>query len=206
MNLAAVLPPLPPPVSRAHMPVGTVELARWLIGKVLVHRHPDGVTSGRIVETEAYGIDDPSSHAYRGPTPRNRSMFLGHGHAYVYFIYGSWFALNVSAEPAGIGAGVLVRAVEPLEGVVLMERRRGTTVLQDLARGPGRLAAAMAIDRTLDGLDLCAGAPLWLGEARRPPGPIGESVRIGLSRETERVLRFFERCSPFVSGPKRLGR
>lgn len=181
-------------------------MARWLLGKHLVHAHSEGLASGRIVETEAYVLGDASSHAHRGETPRNRSMFLRPGHAYVYFIYGSWFALNVSAEPAGIGAGVLIRAVEPVHGIALMARRRGTMVLHDLARGPGRLASAMAIDRTLDGIDLCAGELLRLCPADRPIDAIGESVRIGLSRETDRVLRFFERGSRFVSGPKRLGR
>lgn len=204
MEPATTISVLPHPIARAQLPVDTVAMARWLIGKTLVHAHPEGAASGRIVETEAYVAGDASSHAFRGPTPRNRSMFLEHGHAYVYFIYGSWYALNVSAEPPGIGAGVLIRAVEPLEGIALMQRRRGTMVIEDLARGPGRLAAALAIDRTLDGLDLCAGAPLWLADADRPQGPIGESVRIGLSKEVDRVLRFFERGSRFVSGPKRL--
>ena len=194
----------PRPVSREELPVGTVDMARWLIGRTLVHEHPEGTTSGRIVETEAYVADDPSSHAYRGPTQRNRSMFLRHGHAYVYFIYGSRYALNVSSEPPGVGAGVLIRALEPLDGIELMQRRRGTLALQDLARGPGRLASAMAIDRDLDGLDLCTGTRLWLAEAAKPPGQIGESVRIGLTKEVDRVLRFFERGSRFVSGPKRL--
>ncbi|WP_222183553.1 DNA-3-methyladenine glycosylase [Geminicoccus harenae] len=195
---------LPAPIARADLPVATEAMARWLIGRSLVHAHLDGTVAGRIVETEAYVPGDSSSHAFRGPTPRNRSMFLEHGHAYVYFIYGSWFALNVSAEPPGTGGGVLIRAVEPTAGIPLMQQRRGTDRLVDLARGPGRLASAMAIDRSLDGIDLCQGAPLWLGEPLRPAGPIGESVRIGLSRETDRVLRFFEQGSPFVSGPKRL--
>ena len=186
--------------------MATVDLARWLIGKTLVHDSVPGRTSGRIVETEAYVLGDASSHAFRGPTPRNRSMFLRHGHAYVYFIYGSWFALNVSAEPEGVGAGVLFRALEPLDGVELMQQRRGTLRSVDLARGPGRLASAMAIDRTLDGLDLCGDGPLWLGTAVGPTGAIGESVRIGLSKEVDRMLRFFERGSPFVSGPKHLQR
>ncbi|HEX2526079.1 MAG TPA: DNA-3-methyladenine glycosylase [Geminicoccus sp.] len=193
-----------PRLSRAELPVTTVELARWLIGKTLVHGSADGLTSGRIVETEAYVEGDASSHAFRGPTQRNRSMFLRHGHAYVYFIYGSWYALNISAEAVGVGAGVLFRALEPLEGVALMQERRRTSSLVDLCRGPGRLATAMAIDRQLDGLDMCGDGPLWLGGPVSVVGPIGESVRIGISKEAHRVLRFFERGSPFVSGPKRL--
>jgi DNA-3-methyladenine glycosylase len=116
--------------------------------------------------------------------------------------------LNVSGGRAGIGTGVLLRAVEPLEGAALMAAHRGVTGATgrptDLARGPGRLASAFAIDRRHDGLDLCADGPLWLGTAARRRGPIGTSVRIGLTVETERMLRFYERGNPAVSGPKRL--
>jgi DNA-3-methyladenine glycosylase len=189
---------------RAELPNDTVELARFLIGKTLVHDAAKGWMSGRIVETEAYVVGDASGHAFRGETPRNRSLFLERGHAYVYFVYGCWFMLNVSSEPPGIGAGVLLRALEPLEGIALMRRRRGASRLSELARGPGRLARAMRIDRRLDGVDLCVRGPLWLGTAARPTGSIGQSVRIGLTREVERILRFYERGNPCVSGPKRL--
>ena len=112
---------------------------------------------------------------------------------------------NVSSEAAGVGAGVLLRALEPLEGIALMEARRGTTKRLDLARGPGRLAAALAIDRGLDGIDLCAPGRLWLGgRDAGKPGPIGRSPRIGITREVDRPWRFYERGSPFVSGPARL--
>src|SRR5271170_2700874 len=111
---------------RADLPVDTATLARFLIGKTLVHDHPEGRMSGRIVETEAYVIGDAAGHAYRGPTPRNRTLFLTRGHAYVYFVYDCWYALNVSGERAGVGAGVLLRALEPLEGIALMHRRRGS--------------------------------------------------------------------------------
>src|SRR5271155_5839752 len=136
---------------RADLPFDTATLARFLIGKTLVHDHPDGRMSGRIVETEAYVIGDAAGHAYRGPTPRNRTLFLARGHAYVYFIYGCWFMMNVSSEAAGIGAGVLLRALEPCDGLAAMADRRGAAALRDLARGPGRLSAAFAIDRSLDG-------------------------------------------------------
>src|SRR5271167_2682903 len=110
---------------RADLPADTAALARFLIGKTLVHDHPHGRMSGRIVETEAYVIGDAAGHAYRGLTPRNRSLFLDRGHAYVYFIYGCWHALNVSGEREGEGGGVLLRAVQPLEGIALMQQRRG---------------------------------------------------------------------------------
>src|SRR5215471_15435293 len=99
---------------RNALPADTVGLARYLIGKTLVHDTDEGRSSGRIVETEAYIVGDAAGHAFRGPTARNRSLFLERGHAYVYFIYGCWHALNVCGEVAGVGAGVLVRAIEPL--------------------------------------------------------------------------------------------
>ncbi len=187
------------------MPLDTLALARFLIGKIVVHDSAAGRLSGRIVETEAYPPGDSASHAFRGRTPRNGSMFLSRGHAYVYFTYGSCFMLNVASEAHGIGAGVLLRAVEPLEGIETMQRLRGVTRLLDLTRGPGRLAQAMAIDFTQNGLDLCGRSPLWLGAAARCSDVAsGRAVRIGLSRNADRVWRFYERGSPFVSGPKRL--
>ena len=189
---------------RAELPVDTVRLAQALIGKVLVHDLPEGRLSGRIVETEAYVVGDAAGHAFRGPTPRNRSLFLGRGRAYVYRAYGISWMLNVSSEVEGVGAGVLLRALEPLEGIALMAAHRGTSRLLDLARGPGRLAAALRVDRGLDGVDLCANGPLWLGAIAQVPGAIARSVRIGLSREVDRLLRFYECGSPFVSGPKAL--
>jgi len=191
-------------LDRAELPVDTVEMARYLIGKTLVHDTLEGRLSGRIVETEAYVVGDASGHAFRGPTKRNRSLYLERGHAYVYFVYGLSYLLNVSSELPGVGAGVLLRALEPLEGTALMQARRGTTRLLDLARGPGRLAAAMRIDMQNDGVDLCTDRSLWLGQAVRPTGSIGESVRIGLTREVKRVLRFYESGNPYVSGPRRL--
>lgn len=189
---------------RAELPVASAALARYLIGKTLVRELPKGRILGRIVETEAYLPNDAACHAFGGETRRNRSLFLRHGHAYVYFIYGNHFMLNVSAGPPRVGAGVLFRALEPLEGVALMRRGRGRVKETDLARGPGRLAAALRVDRELDGLDLCAAGPLWLGEAVGPVGRIGRSVRIGIRRDAHRRLRFYERGSPFVSGPKSL--
>jgi DNA-3-methyladenine glycosylase len=189
---------------RAELPADSVELARYLIGKVVVHDTDDGKLSGRIVETEAYPPGDSAGHAFRGETPRNRTLFLRRGHAYVYFTYGSSFMLNVTSEGAGVGAGVLLRALEPLEGIDVMQRLRGGASLLDLARGPGRLAEAMQIDFKQDGLDLCAAGPLWLATSRRETGGIGKSVRIGLTRNVDRRLRFYERANPYVSGPKRL--
>jgi DNA-3-methyladenine glycosylase len=193
-----------PPLPRADLPVDTVALARYLIGKILVREMAEGVVSGRIVETEAYVVGDAAGHAYRGMTPRNRSLFLERGHAYVYFAYGSSYMLNVSSETLGVGAGVLIRALEPRDGIAIMQRNRGIEQLRDLARGPGRLAAALRVDRRLDGIDLCRDGSLWLGRDDHEPGEIGQSIRIGIAREANRLLRFYVRGSPFVSGPKLL--
>ncbi len=179
-------------------------LARYLIGKTLVRELPKGRITGRIVETEAYLPHDAACHAFNGPTRRNRSLFLERGHAYVYFIYGNHFMLNVCGGRVGVGTGVLLRALEPLEGMQLMKRGRSRVSQKDLARGPGRLAAALRVDMKLDGLDLCARGPLWLGTALQPTGRIGCSVRIGINKDAHRRLRFYERGNQFVSGPKRL--
>ncbi len=173
---------------------------------MLVRSLAEGVAGGRIVETEAYDIGDPAGHAYRGMTPRNRALFLERGHAYVYLAYGVSFMLNVSSEASGVGAGVLIRALEPTDGVAIMERNRGTERLRDLARGPGRLCAALEIDRRLDGIDLCQAGPLWLGSDGQASGEIGQSTRIGLTRAVDSPLRFYVRGNRFVSGPQALNR
>jgi DNA-3-methyladenine glycosylase len=187
---------------RADLPVGTMELAQYLIGKTLVHNLPTGRLSGVIVETEGYPPGDAAGHAFRGKTPGNQSLFLGRGHCYVYFTYGSSFMVNVTSEEPGVGAGVLLRALEPLEGIEIMQRFRKMTRTRDIARGPGRLAQAMHIDKRYDGVDLCAGEALWLGTAARRIGPICSSTRIGLTREVHRKRRFFESGNPYVSGPR----
>ena len=192
------------PLKRARMPSDTAALARYLIGKIVVRKLPEGIVSGRIVETEAYIVGDAAGHAYRGMTPRTRALFLTRGHAYVYLAYGTSYMLNVSSEKAGIGAGVLIRALEPLEGIPIMQKNRGIERLRDLARGPGRLAAALRIDRRLDGLDLCRKGPLWLARGDRKAGKIGQSIRIGISKDADRVLRFYLADNPFISGSRAL--
>ena len=191
-------------LARSELPIDTVSLARYLLGKVVVRGLPEGVASGRIVETEAYVVGDAAGHAYRGMTRRNRSLFLERGHAYIYLAYGSSYMLNVSSEMPGIGAGVLIRALEPLEGIEVMRQNRGVERLRDLTRGPGRLAMALRIDRSLDGLDLCRQGPLWLAYDHCETGDIGQSIRIGISKDADRPLRFYLRGSPFVSGARSL--
>jgi DNA-3-methyladenine glycosylase len=193
-------------LERAEMPVDTADLARFLLGKLLVRKLPDGAAAGRIVETEAYPIGDPAGHAYRGLTPRNAALFLEPGHAYIYLAYGVSFMLNVSSEKCGVGAGVLIRAIEPTDGVAVMTRNRGIERLRDLARGPGRLCSALRIDRGLDGIDLCQIGPLWLGSDGLAPAKIGWGKRIGITRAVDRPLRFYVRENLFVSGPLSLNR
>ena len=156
------------------------------------------------METEAYLVGDAASHAFRGHTARNGAMFLERGHAYVYISYGCWPMLNVSADEAGVGTAVLLRALEPIEGIEAMRESRGAARLLDIARGPGRLAGAMRVTIADDGADLCDTGPLWLGAPVRPVGAIATTTRIGITKDAERPLRFFERGNPFVSGPRRL--
>ncbi|MGA2889719.1 MAG: DNA-3-methyladenine glycosylase [Terracidiphilus sp.] len=192
-------------LSRADLPVDTVKLARYLVGKVIVHDTANGRLSGRIIETEAYPVGDTAGHAFRGMTPRNGSLFLERGHAYVYLAYGVSFLLNVTSEVAGVGAGVLLRAIEPLDGVELMDSARRKKQWADIGRGPGRLTKAMEVDLSQNGLDLCsASSSLWLGAITHKTGPIGKSVRIGLTHGAARLLRFYERGNEHISGPKRL--
>ena len=178
-------------------------LARYLIGKVVVHDTDSGRLSGRIVETEAYPLGDAAGHAFRGKTKRNQVLFLQRGHAYVYLNYGISFLLNVTSEVAGAGAGVLLRAIEPLEGVEKM-MAGGRTPLADLGRGPGRLTKALRVDLAQNGLDLCAPGALWLGASTQSNATIGKSVRIGITRDADRLLRFYEPGNAHVSGTRKL--
>jgi DNA-3-methyladenine glycosylase len=180
---------------RSGLPAPSSALARFLIGKVLVRELRSGRRlAGRIVETEAYLPGDAACHAFGGRTERNASLFLRHGHAYVYFCYGVHWMMNVSSEKEGVGGGVLLRALEPLEGFV-----------GKAAVGPGRLAKTMKIDRSLDGVDLCGPGPLWLAETGRGPAVrVGISTRIGIVKDAHRPLRFFEAGNPFLSGPRSL--
>jgi DNA-3-methyladenine glycosylase len=192
------------PLARTDLPADTETMASDLVGKLVVRELPEGVVSGRIVETEAYVVGDRAGHGFRGKTRRNQSLFLERGHAYVYLAYGTSYMLNVSSEAPGIGAGVLIRALEPLEGIPIMQANRGAAAPRDLARGPGRLTRALRIDASLDGLDLCRKGPLWLASDDHDVGEIRRSIRIGITRDADRLLRFFVPDNPFVSGPARL--
>lgn len=178
-------------------------VARELLGKRLVRETSAGMCGGRIVEVEAYlSRRDPACHASRGMTRRNAVMFGPPGHAYVYMIHHRW-CLNAVTEPEGIPSAILIRAVEPLDGLDLMHQRRRTDIVRDLARGPARLCEALAIDRTYDGWDLTAGRELWIADdpdANGQPLRVVRSVRIGISSAQRRLLRFYVADNRFVSG------
>jgi DNA-3-methyladenine glycosylase len=179
-----------------------VVVARALLGCLLVHETPAGRVVGRLVEVEAYcGPRDPASHAYRR-TPRSEVMWGLPGTAYVYLSHGIHACMNVVCEPSGRPGAVLLRALEPVDGVAQMQRRRGIDVLRDLARGPGRLTQAMGITLTNNRADLVAG-PLYLARGARVPGPIVATPRIGISAAIGRRWRFVVEGSPFLSRPAR---
>jgi DNA-3-methyladenine glycosylase len=174
-----------------------IEVARGLLGKVLVH----GTTAGIIVETEAYlGGDDRASHSARGITNRTRVIFGPPGHAYVYFIYGMYECLNIVAEPEGSPGCVLVRALEPVAGLDQMRRRRpAARKPEDLAGGPGKLTLAMAITRAHNGVDVTRGALVVREPAERRAFEIAVTPRIGITQCAELPLRFLIRGNRFVS-------
>lgn len=191
------------PLRREDLPLDTAELARFMVGKYLVRDLARGRMAGRLVEVEAYPVGDSTSYAYIGRRSHNAAMFLERGHAHVRLTYGSAWMFNMSAEAADVGAGVLFRAVEPIEGLAAMEALRPGVPLRDLARGPGRLSQAYGVGAAFDGADLCSGHGLWIGRVDEPARPVGVTTRIGLSREMDRPLRFYELGSPFVSGPRK---
>jgi DNA-3-methyladenine glycosylase len=185
----------------------TIEVARRLVGATLVRVLPSGepdagtLVSGRIVETEAYlPLVDPSCHGFRGPTKRNASMFGRPGTAYVYFIYGNHYCLNVTTEPPGIGGAVLIRALEPIEGIAAMRRRRPAVQDRRLLSGPGNLCRAMVIDRTVDGANLANDENISITfESHARSADVMTSARIGLTSAATWPLRFYDASSPSVS-------
>ena len=178
----------------------TVTLARKLLGVRLVHETRGGRVSGTIVETEAYLHDDPACHASRGKTKRNAAMFGPPGHAYIYFIYGTYYCFNVVSAREGVGEAVLIRALEPLEGIARMQRRRGTKDLHALCSGPGKLVMALGITPKLNGASLLR-PPLYLTAGDHMPSPedIVCTPRIGISAAADLPLRFYIKGSRFAS-------
>ncbi|MDN3921455.1 DNA-3-methyladenine glycosylase [Roseateles violae] len=170
-------------------------VARQLIGWTLL---VDGV-GGLIVETEAYEMDDPASHCFGGRTARNGSMFGPPGHAYVYRSYGLHWCLNFVCREPGHGAGVLIRALQPTQGLARMSERRGTQRPRLLASGPGRVGQALGIDRSFDGLSLSRPPFELLAPAAGVELACG--TRIGISKAVDRPWRFGLAGSPFLSRP-----
>ena len=192
-------------LSSAFYQQDTVAVAEQLIGKMLVREIEGRILSGRIIETEAYREDDPASHSYRGLTERTRPMFEAGGIAYVYFIYGMYDCFNVVTEPAGTGCAVLIRALEPIEGVEGMWRSRFTgrpfdrRRIRELANGPGKICRALRITREDNGVSLTDGPIRILEDGNYNPRPVASSVRIGIKKGLERPWRFFEKDNPSVS-------
>jgi DNA-3-methyladenine glycosylase len=189
-------------IPRSFYEQNTLDVARQLLGKHLVRRHADGMTVGRIVETEAYvGPEDKACHASRGRTPRTEIMFGPAGYAYVYFVYGFHHMLNIVTETEDFPAAVLIRAVEPIKGIDLMRERRGIEESRQLASGPGKLCEAFAIDRTLNGSDLC-GSALYIRDDGDSTPHIVTRTRIGVDyagKWKHKPWRFLIRGNEFVS-------
>jgi DNA-3-methyladenine glycosylase len=187
-------------------------VSRDLLGKILVRREPGQLLAASIVEVEAYlGKNDLAAHAVSGRTARNFVLFGPPGHVYVYFIYGNHYCLNISCLPDGIPGGVLIRALEPLEGIETMAQSRGITIhrpqdLRLLTSGPGRLAEAFGITRLRDNDKNLTGkrSDLFVADANFRPAKILTTVRIGIRKAADQPLRFLIAGNPYVSGPKRL--
>lgn len=188
------------PLDRSFFARPALTVAPALVGMLLV-RADQGLVA-RIVEVEAYTQDDPASHGYRGRTARNSPLFGPPGHAYVYFTYGMHWCLNVATGEDGIANGCLLRAAEPLEGLPLMQARRGNASRRDLLRGPARLAQAFELDGTWSGRDVCDGGPLHLADDGRRP-PVVAGPRVGVAAAADHPWRFVIPESRWASPYKR---
>jgi DNA-3-methyladenine glycosylase len=187
------------PLPREFYLQDTISAARALVGKLLVHNTPEGAISGRIVETEAYLRGDPACHANRGMTERNRVMFGPPGHAYVYFTYGMHFCMNAVTQPEGEAEAVLIRALQPIEGIELMARNRKVTEPRNLCSGPGKLTQALGLNRAHNGLDL-TNSCLIIADGGEEVGNIVVTTRIGIKVFMDKPWRFYsERLAAWVS-------
>ena len=201
------------PLAREFFNRNPATVARELLGKLLIRREGRTLLAGRIVENEAYlGLEDPAAHAYNGRTPRNAVLFGPPGHAYVYFIYGNHYCLNVSCMPEGYGEGVLFRAMEPVFGLAQMAAARDVDLvasprpaqLRMISSGPGRMSEALGITRLRDNdKDLTSPrSGLWLADDGFVPRRILATPRIGITKAADRPLRFVIAGSPYVSGKR----
>lgn len=177
----------------------TIEAARELLGKRLVHQTDDGITSGTIVETEAYLCDDPACHASAKKTPRNEIMFGEPGFSYVYFIYGMYYCFNTITAPVGIPEAVLIRALEPVDGLDIMSRRRGTNDIKNLTNGPGKLCTAMGFNKIDNKVDLLGDHIYIVDDGIEHNSEIVQTTRIGIKLAAGELLRFYLKESSFVS-------
>ncbi|GAC1630173.1 MAG: DNA-3-methyladenine glycosylase [Chloroflexota bacterium] len=177
-------------------------VARDLLGTVLTRAVGNASLQGRIVETEAYtGATDPGSHAFRGPTRRNAVMFGPAGYLYVYFTYGMHHCMNVVTGDDGEAGAVLVRALEPMSGIEVMQRLRNVKSTVELCNGPAKLCQALAVDRSHNGLDL-TGTEIWIEDAGGKCDDVVVTTRVGLSRGRDLLLRFFLAHNRYVSRGK----
>ena len=178
----------------------TVKVAPDLLGKHLVRLKEGERMIGRIVEVEAYrGNDDPASHAFRGLTPRNAPMFGDPGHAYIYFTYGNHYCLNITTQKAGTPGAILLRALEPVEGIDVMRRFRPNVPDSELTNGPGKLTKALAIDKSLNEQDMTIKGPLFVADPGKDDLEIWRSTRVGIREGLERLWRFYIKGNPCVS-------
>jgi DNA-3-methyladenine glycosylase len=184
----------------------TVTVAKDLLGCYLVHREPEGTTLGRIVEDEAYIREDPAAHSFRGKTERNAAMFGPAGHAYVYRIYGIHTCINVVTGQTGSGEAVLIRALEPVEGIPLMQKRRGVDDMKSLCSGPGKLTQALGITMAHNGASF-RDSPLqiWSADSMTGSRPVDgtreivQTTRIGITKAADQPLRFYIRGNRYIS-------
>lgn len=187
------------PLSHSFFLRPTKEVARALLGCILIHETKEGTTSGTIVETEAYLHDDPASHSFRGKTQRNAVMFGPPGRAYVYFIYGMHHCFNVVTQREGKGEAVLIRALEPLEGITHMQQRRGISDVLQLCNGPAKLVQAMGITKAHNGVSLLRGSLRIIMPRKKARFAIAQAQRIGITDAAHLPLRFTIKGNEFVS-------
>lgn len=178
----------------------TLKVAKNLLGKIVVRKIGKNILAGKIVETEAYiGENDPACHAFGGMTPRNKIMYLQGGHAYVYFTYGMHYCFNVVTEREGFPSAVLIRAVEPIEGIELMKKFRQTKDIYNLTNGPAKFCQAFKIDKSLNGTSLLGDEIFIIESNDNLNFKIGRSSRIGIKSGLDKKWRFFIIGNPFVS-------